>query len=182
MIAIVCIAAIVATDEGAGPEKASARPAAAPTPFRVVPVPLESLPTAPMLFDISNWEVTIRDFRFEDYIDINAFRRYVPAENCQYAILDLTVKNLGKEMDTFLPIISFGDDVELHLICGEYVYTRSVVFLSDEDIFAELLNPLAQASGIVPFEVPQEIIESDVEIFLEITADGEKAAIPIRQK
>lgn len=134
----------------------------------------------PIDIDISNWEITLTNFYFAESVEFGFLTEYRPGDGAKFAIVELTVKNIGTEPEVFLPIIAYGSDTVIKLECGDYTFTRSELLLSNDAISTEGLNPLVSASGIVCFEFPIELIDSDAPIELIISADWQEQRIPLR--
>lgn len=134
----------------------------------------------PIKLEVSNWEVTVSDFYFSDSVDASWLWEYESDENAQYAVVEMTAKNIGKEADIFLPIIAWEDDVKIELKCMDYTYIRSEILLSENALTTETLNPLVSASGIVVFNMPHELIDSDAQIDMVISADYKSTTVTLR--
>lgn len=148
-----------------------------PTPTQT---PTQEPTFEPIPLSVSNWDIVITGFYFADDISATLLTEYHPDENARFAVVEMSVKNLGKEADIFLPWISYGADADVKLKCDGYTFSRSELLLSDDNITAETLNPLVSASGFVVFNMPIELTESDAEIEIVISADWQNASAILR--
>lgn len=169
------VASVLGSDTGEPAAPPASENASVSTP---IPDPEPTFDPIPL--EVSNWEVTITDFYFADDVDISWLLEYESDENAQYAIVEMTAKNIGKEADTFLPWFAYGDDVKVELKCNGYSYTRSELWLANDALSTEDLNPLVSASGIVVFNFPYELIESDAQIDIVISSDYKSVTATLR--
>ena len=86
-------------------------------------------------------------------------------DNCQYVLAYITIKNIGKEITSFRWI---DNDFycQLHTSDGlEYSPTSFFPYINDS-LENMSLNPLEEKSGFVGFSVPNEVINSNRELYL----------------
>ena len=132
-------------------------------------------PTPEPLFEIvsgtaGDWEITVTDFDYTQAISVGLLHEYRANEGSKYCTISLTVKNIGKKAQTFLPYISYGNSATAEIVWDGYEYIRSELIWSDKDMLSnESLNPLVSASGLIVFEVPDEMADSDIPPVLKIT-------------
>lgn len=145
----------------------------ADTPVQETPqTPTEPV-FSPQTYTAGNWEITINDFQYKDSISSGLLTEYQAEENSKFCVVNLTVKNIGNEMDVFLPLVSFGDETSARINWNGYAYTPSVDVLNPNgSLFSETLNPLVSTSGDLIFEIPNEVIDSDTAPVLEINDAG----------
>lgn len=122
---------------------------------------------------VGNWEITVNDFTFENSVSVGLFTEYRSSENAKFCVVNVTVKNIGKESDTFLPYVTFGNDSNAQISWNGYTYTRSELFFSKDTLSSEQLNPLVTATGDIVFDVPDVLIESDVPPVFTVTINGD---------
>lgn len=120
------------------------------------------------------WEITVNDFSYKNSISVGLLREYRSEDGSKYCVINLTVKNIGKEAATFLPYISWGDEAVAKIKWKDYEYIRSELLFVNDTLSSETLNPLVSTTGDIVFELPDEIIESDTPPVLVITAGGKK--------
>lgn len=128
---------------------------------------------------VGSWEVSVNNFDFFETVDINLLYEYQANEGSQYCVINLTAKNIGPELDVFLPVLAYGDDTTASLEWSGYTFARSELFMSEDNFSSESLNPLVSASGDIVFEVPDEAVTSDMPLILVIKAGGESFSCPL---
>lgn len=111
---------------------------------------------------VGNWEVTVNGFSFQNDVSVGLLYHYESSENGQYCLVNVTVKNIGNEAQTFLPYISFNGDTVAKILWNGYEYTRSELFFADDTLSSEQLNPLVSATGDIIFDLPYEVITSEI--------------------
>lgn len=128
---------------------------------------------SPVFTTLANWEISVNDYELLDSVDINLLYEYQANEGSQYCTIDVTVKNIGTEADTFLPVLAYGDCTVAYLEWNGYTFSRSNMFLADDDLSMEDLNPLVSANGKVVFEIPTEVAASELPLIFVIGAGEE---------
>lgn len=142
--------------------------------------PVEDVPAFNAVdISISNWDITITNFYFSESVEVGLLTEYRPNEDAQFVIVELDVKNIGTDPETFLPLLPYGGDTVVKLRCGDYTFTRSELLFADDTISTEVLNPLVSTSGKICFEFPTELIDTDNNIELIISADWQEQIIPL---
>lgn len=131
---------------------------------------------------VDNWEVTIKDFNYQETISAGLLTEYRPEENSYLLSIDVEVKNIGKTGDIFLPYIAFEGETVAKLHWKDYEYTMANLTFSDKDLLHEQLNPLVSTSGLIVFEVPKEMSESEVAPVLSILSGGEEFTCDLAKK
>lgn len=116
----------------------------------------------PVTGNVDTWEVTVNDFDYKESVSVGLLSEYKAEENSKYCIVNITVKNCGKESDIFLPLIAFEGDTIAKVMWNGYEYTRSELLWSNDNLSSESLNPLVSTSGDLAFELPDEVIDSGV--------------------
>lgn len=115
----------------------------------------------PVSGTVGNWEIKINDFSYSDSVSVGVLHEYEAKENSKYCIVSITVKNIGKEAATFLPIVYYGDTTTAKIKWNDLEYTRSNLVFSKDNLSSEDLNPLVSTNGNIAFELPNEVIESN---------------------
>ena len=122
---------------------------------------------------VGNWEITVNDFYYTQNVSVGLIHEYRADEGSKYCIINVTVKNLGNEADTFLPYVVWEGDTVAKIKWEQYEYTRTELAWADDNLSSEALNPLVSTSGNIAFELPDEVIDSGTPPVLVITANGQ---------
>ncbi len=136
----------------------------------------------PVSGEIGNWRFAVTDFYYTKSVSVGLLHEYSAKDGDQYCIINLSVKNIGKEMDTFLPYVTWNDDVKVKIRWKDYEYTRSELFWADDHISSETINPLVTVTGNIAFELPNEIINSDTSPVLVFILGNSEIKIPLEKK
>jgi len=117
--------------------------------------------------EMGDWEVTLNSFTFEDSVT-QGMLRFSPDEGHKMGIADVTVKNNGTSVNTFLPAFSFGDDdVSVSLVYdGKYEFQFTNYLGLSGQLHMESFNPLSSKTGTIYFEVSEEVATSDKPLVL----------------
>lgn len=124
---------------------------------------------------LNNWAVTVNGVDYVNSIDDGSFRTFTPDEGSKFARVNLTVTNKGSEMDTFFPAYSFYADVDAAIFYGEnreYEYSPSNLLGYSDDLHDTTLNPLASASGIIVFDIPETVVNDTETPLYFVLSDG----------
>lgn len=121
---------------------------------------------------INDWYVTVNSFSFEDKIKSSEYTAFKPDEGSVYLVLNITVKNVGTVANKFLPTISLEDTKIRLLYDNQYKFSSTNLLGYSEDLHDKFLNPLAEATGILAFEVVTEVRDSDKPLVLQLTDEG----------
>lgn len=105
-----------------------------------------------------NWEITVNSVKAltEVKSDYVAFK---PDEGNKYIIADVSVKNIGKEADTFLPSFGLTSDIHAKLRYEDYEFSGTTLVGHSEDMHNSRINPLSTKSGIMAFSISSEIAD-----------------------
>lgn len=123
------------------------------------PIPNDPIPvTAPDT--LGNWEITFNSFEVTEAISSGAFTEFKADDGNLYAVITLTVKNIGNEAHTFLPLLEIGDDIGAKIVYQSYEYSASSLIGYDDDLHYKQLNPLSSATGIIAFQIVKDVAES----------------------
>ena len=115
---------------------------------------------------VSKSQITLNNVGYDTVLyDDSGYYRMTAKDNCQYVLTYITIKNVGNEGISFRWI---DNDFycQLHTSDGlEYSPTTFFPWL-DDSLENMSLNPLEEKSGFVAFSVPDEVINSDRDLFL----------------
>ena len=129
---------------------------------------------------ISTWEITLTDFNFADDVEASWLTSYTPEDGCQFAVANLTVTNMGRTAEIFAPIIAINNDITVKIIYGEYEYTATYLIGGDENLLNKQFNPLVSVSGIIVFNVPEAVYNSEEPLVLRFAKGNNVVDFPIR--
>ncbi len=114
---------------------------------------------------LGDWEITVNSVEAVDSIQ-NTYGAFKPDEGNKYVSVNVTVKNLGKETDTFLPTYNLLNDVSAKIIYQEYEFSGTNLLGYDDDLHDTSLNPLSSKTGIMAFSIAAEVAENLSELHL----------------
>ncbi len=120
---------------------------------------------------LGDWEITVNSFAYNDEITENNMFVFAPDEGNQYLTVDVTVKNLGKEMKTFLPsFVIIKDEVIAKVVYNnEYAFSSTQLLGYSKNLRDESLNPLSIKSGEISFSIPDDVRSSSNPLLLVFT-------------
>lgn len=100
-------------------------------------------------------------------------------DNCQYVLTYITIKNIGNEGISFRWI---NNDFYCSLLTSDGLeYSPSTFFPYINDSLENMsLNPLEEKSGFVGFSVPDEVINSDRDLYLVCSGYPDEVKFRIR--
>ena len=117
---------------------------------------------------MQDWNVTVTDVSFETQIDVS-YGHYNADKGNQYVIVGLSIVNNGSREDTIFPYFSLGSALSAKIYYqDEYEYTPDNFISLDEDLHGETIAPLATASGVIVFELPETVINGTDPLILKI--------------
>lgn len=105
-----------------------------------------------------NWEITIHSAEAKKEIVKDSRASYNAKEKYKFVVIGATVKNVGNDEDTFLPTTLSNSIVKIVYNENEYLSTRLAV--SSLDLKLTTLKPSDSKTGIIVFEVPEDIADS----------------------
>lgn len=131
------------------------------------------------IFTLGDWDIALF-VEFYESIQYDGFFEFTPEDGSQYCLLEVFVKNNGTTAATFFPSLRVGDEnVSITLIYKDtYEYTPSVLMGHSGDIHDKMLNPLTELSGVLAFQVPQEVADNQDEVAIRVSLGDESAVIP----
>lgn len=124
---------------------------------------------------LGDWSITVTGTEFTDKISTSEYTGFSAEEGNQYLVVSVTVENNGKEMKSFLPSFSLGDDVRTEVLYQDDIhYSASSMLGYDQDLHDSSLNPLSSKSGVVVFEMPTKAVETEESIKI-VFSEGSKS-------
>ncbi|MCH5203097.1 MAG: DUF4352 domain-containing protein [Oscillospiraceae bacterium] len=127
--------------------------------------------------NIDDWEITVNSVEIADKINNKTYGTvttyFSPEEGSKYVVFSISVKNTGTEVSTFLPSFSVGDTVTTKVEYKEYSFKSTNLLGHSDDLHMTSLNPLSSKTGIVAFEIADEVINDFDEIRLVFSTKNE---------
>lgn len=124
---------------------------------------------------LGDWSITVTGTEFTDKISTSEYTGFSAEEGNQYLVVAVTVENNGKEMKSFLPSFSLGDDIRTEVLYQDDIhFTASSMLGYDQDLHDSSLNPLSSKSGVVVFEMPTKAVETEESIKI-VFSEGSKS-------
>ena len=125
---------------------------------------------------IGGWEITVTSVEYApELTPISQSSMAVPipaSDGNQFAIVNVQVKNISEDLESFLPSTSFVEHTEETLIYdGKYNYNgRSTegTMGTYNSLINEVVSPLETKTGYIAFDVPNEVAESEKPLELKI--------------
>ena len=111
------------------------------------------------------WEITVNSVDVTDELK-EEFIKFEPDEGNKYLVITLTAKNIGKEKDTFLA--TYSSKIKLKVNYKDYEFSGTNLIGYDNNLIGKSANPLSSISGIVAFEIADEIADYKDEMSLTI--------------
>lgn len=130
--------------------------------------------------ELEHWSVTLDNFELVTKIDGDYYSSFYPKDGSKYGVVSLTATNNGTTADTFLPSFSLGDDVRCLILSGEYEFSASNLLGHSDDMHDTTMNPLMSSSGIIAFEIPDSIAESEAPLLFAISCDDTYVSFALR--
>lgn len=125
---------------------------------------------------VSDWKITVKKISSKKKIENGTYRVYKPDKGDSFIVVNLSVKNNGKEEAAFLPRIGYQDKmISAKLIYkDEYEYMPTQLLSYDKDIVEKKVKPLATKKGIIVFEVPNKVAKNLKSLELKIGLENDK--------
>lgn len=187
---VLCLAACCTLSACTGETTSSGTPinsAEQDVPTESAPVPSPSAtPESDSAFQIGelstlgNCDISVIGFEFSERID-GDYSYFEPGEGNQFGVVSVSVTNQGTEADTFLPTVSFGDDVTAKILYdSQYEYSSTQLLVYDEDLHDEFLNPLSSASGVIVFELPDAVVNGSEGLVIQFISGEDLVEFTLR--
>lgn len=107
------------------------------------------------------FEAVVTSIEVKQGIGENEFLGYMfkAGEGQKYFVVNMKVKNVGKEARTFLSDYSLLGETTVKLKYGEYTFDAETLYGIDGDFHQEELQPLQTMNGFIAFSIPQEVVD-----------------------
>lgn len=130
---------------------------------------------------LNDWSITASKMEIMDKIDSGNFMSFTPEGGNKYLVIDLSFSNNGTSAQSFLPTFAMGDAISAKVIYqGSYEFTALNLLGYDKDIHDTTVNPLSSKNGVVAFEIPDKVADSEEELILDISAGSDELKIKLR--
>ena len=120
--------------------------------------------------NIDDWEITVNSVEITDKVTNKTYGTvttyFSPEEGSKYVVFNISIKNIGSEINSFLPSFSVGDTITTKIEYKEYSFKSTNLLAHSDELHATTLNPLSSKTGILAFEIADEVIEDFDEIRL----------------
>lgn len=131
--------------------------------------------------ELKDWRIVVTNMQIVESIaaDYGAFNPN--EEGNKYAQVFVTVTNNGKEADSFLPIVGYGDDINVKMIYGDgYEFTATNLLGYDAELHDSMINPLSSKDGEIAFEIPESVANASDEMFIQFKSGNDTVKVKIR--
>ena len=115
--------------------------------------------------ELTHWSITLDNFELTAKIDGDYSVSYSPEDGAKYGVVSLTVVN---------------NDTAAKIYSGEYEFSASNLLGHSSDMHDTSLNPLMSSSGIIAFEIPDSIAESDAPLVLTLSCSRTTISFELR--
>ena len=130
--------------------------------------------------NIDAFQVTITNFEIVSRID-GEYGYFTPDSGNQYGIVYIDVVNNDTVAKTFWPSFNMGNDVHGNIVYDEnYSYSSTQLIGYDTDLHDKHLNPLASASGVIVFSLPDTVVNSDGGLELVLSGGDQQFTYKLR--
>lgn len=154
---------------GDTPSASSAAPQATATPE-----PAPEIVPAGETAALGDWEITVNALTTQENYSMSDSEYnllyYEPDEGDIYYVVNLSVKNLGKQSGQFLPSFRTSQNTAYLIYGGEYQYDPSDLLGAQDVLIGTSVNPLSTCTGNLVFSVPKDI---SGDFSLRVIKDGE---------
>lgn len=123
-----------------------------------------------------NWEITVNSIEALSEVK-DDFMGFKPDEGNKYVVANVTVKNIGKEADSFLPSFGLNDDISAKLMYEDYEFSGTNLIGHSEDMHDAHINPLSSKTGIMAFSVAADVADKIDELSLVFSEGDNKYTV-----
>ena len=106
---------------------------------------------------------------------------YTPDDGNKYFSVSVTVTNNSKTAETFLESYSLSTDLQAKLLFGDgYEFSATQLIGYKKSLHNETLNPLSSKEGVIAFEIPNDVADSDQKLVLQFAINNEFLKFKVR--
>lgn len=129
---------------------------------------------------LGDWSITVTSAETVDSIKAD-YGSFNPDEGNKYFNVFVSVANNGKSAATFLKSFTLSNDLQAKLLYGDgYEFSATQLLGYKESLHDETLNPLSKKDGVISFEIPNDVAESDEKIILQFTMSDKTLNYKVR--
>ena len=137
-----------------------------------------------MLFrsaELKDWSINVTDVKIVDSI-AGSLGSFSPKEEGNtYLQVFVTVDNIGKTADSFLPSFAIGDDIIAKVLYSDgYEFTASNLLGYTNDLHDSSINPLSSKTGEIVYEIPSQVADSEEALLLQFSSGNESVTFNLR--
>jgi len=106
-----------------------------------------------------NWEITVNSAEVVEEVKQN-YGSFKPEDGSKYLVINVSVKNISKDPESFLPSYGMGDDIRAKIKYQDYDFSSTNLLGYSEEMHDTILNPLSSKTGIIAFALANEVTEN----------------------
>lgn len=131
--------------------------------------------------ELKDWSINVSDVKIVDSI-AGSLGSFSPKEEGNtYLQVFVTVDNIGKTADSFLPSFAIGDDVIAKVLYSDgYEFTASNLLGYTNDLHDSSINPLSSKTGEIVYEIPSQVADSEEALLLQFSSGNESVTFNLR--
>lgn len=129
---------------------------------------------------LGDWSITVTSAEATDSITAD-YGSYTPDDGNKYFSVSVSVTNNSKTAETFLKSYSLSTDLQAKLLYGDgYEFSATQLMGYKKSLHNETLNPLSNKEGVIAFEIPNDVADSDKKLVLQFTINNESLKFKVR--
>lgn len=130
---------------------------------------------------LNDWSINVTNMQIVNSIAGN-FGSFSPKEEGnQYVQLFVTITNNGKQSDSFLPTVSFGNEPTARILYGDgYEFPPTNLLGYSNDLHDSVVNPLSSKTGEIAFNIPQSVATATEQLVVEFEAGNKSVEFKLR--
>lgn len=131
--------------------------------------------------ELKDWSINVTDVKIVDSI-AGSLGSFSPKEEGNtYLQVFVTVDNIGKTADSFLPSFAIGDDIIAKVLYSDgYEFTASNLLGYTNDLHDSSINPLSSKTGEIVYEIPSQVADSEEALLLQFSSGNESVTFNLR--
>lgn len=129
---------------------------------------------------LGDWSITVTSAEATDSIAAD-YGSYTPDDGNKYFSVSVSVTNNSKTAETFLKSYSLSTDLQAKLLYGDgYEFSATQLMGYKKSLHNETLNPLSNKEGVIAFEIPNDVADSDKKLVLQFTINNKSLKFKVR--
>lgn len=130
---------------------------------------------------LNDWSINVTNMQIVTSIPDDFISFSPNEEGNQYVQLFVTITNNGKQLDTFLPTVSFGNQVKARILYGDgYEFSPTNLLGYSNDLHDSGVNPLSSKTGEIAFNIPQSVATATEQLVVEFRAGSKTVEFKLR--